>query len=108
MVSKPEKSRKRLFLIDGYALIYRSFFAMIARPLTTSRGENASAAWGMTQFLRKIWNEHDPDYLAVVMDAGTSDREKLYPAYKATRSKMPEELRLSMPRIADLFEAFRV
>ncbi len=108
MVEKPLKSRPRLFLIDGYALIYRSFFAMIARPLTTSRGENTSAAWGMTQFLRKIWSEHDPDYLAVVMDAGTSDREKLYPAYKATRTKMPEELRLGLPRIAELFEAFRV
>jgi DNA polymerase I len=51
MAVPPEKTRPRLFLIDGYALIYRAFFAMIQRPLTTSRGENTSAAFGLTQFL---------------------------------------------------------
>src|SRR5438105_15618757 len=100
MVDKPNKSRPRLFLLDGYQLVYRAYFAMIARPLTTSRGENTSAAWGLTLFLRKIWNEHAPDYLCVVMDAGASDREKRYPAYKATRQKMPEDLKASLPRIA--------
>ncbi len=108
MVEKPEKTRPRLFLIDGYALIYRAFFAMISRPLTTSRGENTSAAWGFSKFLLKILEEHEPDYLGVVMDAGTSEREKRYPAYKATRAKMPDELRASMPRIRELLEAFRV
>src|SRR5690606_5598250 len=70
-VEKPAKTRPRLFLIDGYALIYRSCFAMINRPLTTSRGENTSAAWGLTKFLLKILEEHEPDYLGVVLDAGT-------------------------------------
>jgi DNA polymerase I len=108
MVEKPAKSRPRLFLIDGYALIYRSFFALINRPLTTSRGENTSAAWGVTKFLQKIFQEHEPDYLGVVMDAGTSHREVRYPAYKATREKMPDELSASIPRIEQLVEAFRI
>src|SRR5690606_37878100 len=108
MVEKPAKTRPRLFLIDGYALIYRSFFAMINRPLTTSRGENTSAAWGVTKFLLKILEEHEPDYLGVVLDAGTSEREARYPAYKATREKMPDELRASIPRIRQILAAFRI
>src|SRR5687767_5616856 len=108
MVDKPAKTRPRLFLIDGYALIYRAFFAMIARPLTTSRGENTSAAFGFTRFIQKIMTDYDPDYLGVVVDAGTSDRELLYPAYKATREKMPDELQFSMARINEILEAMRI
>jgi DNA polymerase I len=108
MVEMPQKSRPRLFLIDGYALIYRAFFAMINRPLLTSRGENTSAAFGFARFLQKIRDSHAPDYLGVVMDAGTSQREVLYPAYKATREKMPDELAASLPRIRSLLEGFRI
>ncbi len=108
MVEVPEKTRPRLFLIDGYALIYRAFFAMISRPLTTSKGENTSAAFGMTRFIRKILEEHAPDYLGVVMDAGARARTERYPEYKATREKMPDELRSSLPRIRELIEAFRI
>src|SRR5690606_6048885 len=60
MLEKPAKTRPRLFLIDGYALIYRSFFAMINRPLKIGRGENTSAAWGVTKFLLQILEEHEP------------------------------------------------
>ncbi|MGH7481653.1 MAG: DNA polymerase I [Longimicrobiales bacterium] len=108
MVDVPHKTRPRLFLIDGYALIYRAFFAMISRPLTTSKGENTSAAFGFTRFLTKIVEEHEPDYLGVVMDAGTSQRTEVYPAYKATREKMPDELSASMPRIRSIIDGFRV
>ncbi len=108
MVDKPEKTRRRLFLIDGYALVYRAFFALINRPLITSKGENTSAVFGFTRFLMKILEEHDPDYLGVVMDAGTSQREELYPEYKATREKMPDELRSSLPRVRQVLEGFRV
>ncbi len=96
----------RLFLIDAYALIYRSFFALINRPLTNSRGENTSAPWGFINFLLAIRDEYDPDYLAVVFDSGLSHREKEYPDYKATREKMPDELRESLPRIRALVQAF--
>ncbi len=102
----------RLFLIDGYALIYRAFFAMIARPLTTQRGENTSAAWGVTNFLLRLRQRHHPDYLGWVHDVGESFRHREYPAYKATREKLSEELQQdfnrSVERIVELLAAFRV
>ena len=103
-VKVPPKTTPRLFLIDGYALIYRSFFAFVSRPLTNSRGENTSAAWGVATFLNMILEDFDPDYIAVIMDAGHSHRERLYPDYKATREKMPEELRESLPKVMELIE----
>ena len=68
-----------LYLVDGYALIYRAFFAMIARPLTTRRGENTSAAWGITNFLLRLLEQRRPDYLAWVHDVGVSFRHQAYP-----------------------------
>ena len=103
----PEKTRPRLYLVDGYALIYRAFFALISRPLISSRGENTSAAWGVTKFLLKIIEQHEPDYFGVVFDAGMSQRHEIYPEYKATREKMPTELEASIPRVRDIIEAFR-
>lgn len=102
----PPKTRPRLFLIDAYALIYRAYFAFINRPLTNARGENTSAPFGFVNFLLRIREEFAPDYLAVVFDAGTSERETEYPEYKATREKMPADLEESLPRIAALLEAF--
>jgi DNA polymerase-1 len=107
-VQIPEKSRPRVYLVDGYALIYRAFFALISRPLISSRGENTSAAWGVTRFLLKVIEQHHPDYLGVVFDAGTSERHELYPDYKATREKMPAELESSIARIRELLDAFRI
>jgi DNA polymerase-1 len=107
-VQAPEKTRPRLFLIDGYALIYRAFFAMISRPLISSRGENTSAAWGVTRFLLKTVEQHQPDYLGVVFDAGSSARHELFPAYKATREKMPTELEASIPRVREIIQGFRI
>jgi DNA polymerase-1 len=102
----PPKSAPRLFLIDAYALIYRAFFAFINRPLTNSKGENTSAPFGFANFLVEIRDKYQPDYLAVVFDAGNSHREKVYPDYKATREKMPEELRASLPRVRELVAGF--
>ena len=51
----------RLFLVDGYALIYRAFFALLSRPLTTSKGENTSASWGIANFLQRLLATHKPD-----------------------------------------------
>src|SRR5690606_26710169 len=97
-----------LYLIDGYALIYRAFFALISRPLISSRGENTSAAWGVTKFLLKIIEQYDPDYFGVVFDAGMSQRHEIYPEYKATREKMPTGLEASIPRVREIVEAFRI
>ena len=102
----------RLFLVDGYALIYRAFFALLARPLTTSKGENTSAAWGIANFLQRLLNKHKPEYLGWVHDSGLSFRHERYPAYKATREKLTEELQSDfdrgMERICQILEAHRI
>jgi DNA polymerase-1 len=102
----------RIFLVDGYALIYRAFFAMISRPLTTSRGENTSAAWGVVNFIQRLLVSHKPEYLGWVHDSGLSHRHERYPAYKATRQKLSEELQSDfdrgMERICDLLDAYHI
>jgi len=102
----------RLYLVDGYALIYRAFFAMLSRPLTTSRGENTSVAWGITNFLMRLAEQHRPDYVAWVHDAGTTFRHERYPQYKATREKLDAELQQdfdrSLLRVEALLGAFRI
>jgi len=101
-----------LYLVDGYALIYRAFFAMIARPLTTRRGENTSAAWGVTNFLLRLLERRRPDYLGWVHDMGVSFRHETYAEYKATREKLTQELQQdfdrSVERIEQILEAFGV
>jgi DNA polymerase-1 len=101
-----------LFLIDGFALIYRAFFAMISRPLTTSRGENTSAAWGVVNFLQRLLTTHKPEYVAWIHDSGLSFRHERYPSYKATREKLTNELQADfdrgIERITQLLDAFRV
>lgn len=103
---------QRLFLVDGYALIYRAFFALISRPLTTAHGENTSAAWGISNFVQRLIAIHKPDYVGWVHDSGLSFRHERYPAYKATREKLTEELQndfdTGMRRIAQILEAYRI
>jgi len=106
MVEAPPKEAPRLFLVDAYAFIYRAFFAFIHRPLTNSRGENTSAPFGFANFLISLRDNHRPDYLAIVFDRGTSMRKEMYPEYKATREKMPDELAASLPRIREMVEGF--
>ena len=102
----------RLFLVDGYALIYRAFFAMLSRPLTTSRGENTSVPWGIATFLLRLREKHHPEYVAWVHDAGTTFRHEQLPEYKATREKLDAELQQdfdrSVTRVEELLVAFRV
>src|SRR5437762_6787608 len=101
----------RLFLVDGYTLIYRAFFALISRPLTTSKGENTSGSWGIANFLQRLITKHQPDYLGWVHDSGLSFRHERYPAYKATREKLTEELQSDfdrgMDRICEILDAFQ-
>jgi DNA polymerase-1 len=108
----PPHDPPQLFLIDGYALIYRAFFALISRPLRTSRGENTSAAWGVVNFLLRLREKYRPDYLAWVHDAGDSFRTEVFPEYKSTREKLDQELQAefdrSVERIEQLLAAFRV
>ena len=108
----PNHNPPQLFLIDGYALIYRAFFAMIARPLRTAKGENTSAALGVVNFLLRLRERYRPDYVAWINDAGTSFREERYADYKSTREKLDGELQVdfdrSVGRIRQLLEAFGI
>ncbi len=100
---------KRAFLIDGSALAYRSYFAFIRQPLLTSRGENISAAFGFTNTLLRILQQENPDYLAVAFDSGKPTfRHQIYPLYKATRQKMPVEMKQQLPRIYQILETFKI
>jgi DNA polymerase-1 len=108
----PNHTPPHLFLIDGYALIYRAFFALITRPLRTSKGENTSAAWGVTNFLLRLGEKYRPDYLVWVNDKGDSFRTQAYAEYKSTREKLDEELQAdfdtAVERIRTLLAAFRI
>lgn len=102
----------RLFLIDGYALIYRAFFALLQRPLSTSRGENTSIAWGIASFLKRLLNTHQPELLAWVHDSGATFRDELYPDYKATREKLTDDLQADfdqgLQRVLQLLAAYDI
>ena len=102
----------RLYLIDGYALIYRAFYALISRPLRTSRGENTSAAWGVANFLIRLRTKYHPDYVIWINDAGDSGRTEIYTEYKSTREKLDEAMQqdfdLALTQIESLLAAFRV
>ncbi len=108
----PQHDPPQLFLVDGHALIYRAFFALLTRPLRTSRGENTSAAWGVVNFLLRLQSKYRPDFLVWVLDAGDSFRTRRYPEYKSTRKKLGEELQADFDRaieqVGTLLSAFRV
>ena len=107
--TKKNKSHKRLFLIDGHAMFYRSYFAFIRNPLFNSKGENTSAVFGFTNSLMKIMSEEKPDYIAVVFDTSEPTfRHKKFKEYKATREKMPDEMRDQFPKIVEMVQAFNV
>lgn len=99
----------RLFLIDGSALAYRSYFAFIRNPLTNSKGENTGAVFGFTRSLLKIIDDEQPDYLAIAFDTPEPTfRHTRYADYKATRERMPGELVEQLPQILAVSEALGV
>ncbi len=99
---------ERLFLIDGSAFAYRSFFA-IRNVLANSKGQPTNAVYGFTRVLLKILRENDPSHIAVVFDApGKTFRDEMYKDYKATRQGTPEELICQLPLIDEVVEAFGI
>ncbi len=98
MTAPTEPTSPRLFLIDGYALIYRAFFALINRPLKTSHGVNTSIAWGIATFLNRLVKQHKPEYLCWVHDSGATFRDEMYADYKATREKLTDDLQADFDR----------
>lgn len=100
---------KRLFLLDGMALVYRAHFALIARPIFTSKGVNSSALYGFTQTVLEILSKEQPTHIAVAFDTeAPTPRHTIYPEYKATRQTMPEDLAAALPHVRRMLEAFRI
>ena len=96
-----------VFLIDGQSYIYRAFYAV--RDLTNSQGFPTNAIFGFVNMLQRIHDEHAPSHLGMVFDSpGKTFRHDVYPEYKANRSKMPDELRVQIPRIKDLVQAYNI
>ena len=101
--------KNNFYLIDGYALLYRSHFALIRNPLINTKGQHTSALYGFTKTLLKLIKEDSPDYIVAVFDGKDKTfRHKMYPEYKATREKMPDELRSQLSILWDLVESFNI
>jgi DNA polymerase I len=101
-------TRPVLYLIDGHAVAYRQFFALPLAGFSTATGEPTNATYGFTRILLDILEKDQPAYLAVSFDRGLSGREEVYPDYKGTREKMPDELRVQMERIEEVVRAFSI
>jgi DNA polymerase-1 len=100
---------KKLFLIDGTAIIYRSYYAFIRNPLINSKGENTSAVFGFTNAILQILKQYKPEYLGIAFDtAAPTFRKELYDDYKANRKEMPDELAAQLSQIDELVKAFNI
>jgi DNA polymerase-1 len=100
---------KKLFLLDGMALVYRAHFALIARPIFTSKGVNSSALYGFTQTLLEIIRNQQPTHMAVAFDTDApTQRHAEFAEYKAQRQAMPEDLSLALPHVHRMIEAFNI
>jgi len=103
-----------LYLIDGHALAYRMYYALTgyssggATRWQTSKGEPTAGIFGFARELLRIYEQEKPDYLAVAFDTGKTFRDEIFPDYKATRAKMPDDLRAQIERIRQMVDAFNV
>ncbi|MBI3957863.1 MAG: DNA polymerase I [Chloroflexi bacterium] len=97
----------KLLLIDGHSQAYRAYFG-VKTPLMTQRGELTTAIFGFTRKLLSILKEYAPDYVAVAFDVGDTWRHAEFPDYKATRERMPDDMRTQMERIEELLRAFNI
>lgn len=104
-----ENTPKKLFLLDAFALIYRSYYAFIRNPRFNSKGVNTSATLGFTNTLVQLLETEDPHSIAVVFDVSAPTfRHEMFKEYKANREEMPEDLRKSIPYIRKIIEAFNI
>jgi len=101
-----------LYLVDGHALAYRAYFALTAAGSggrwQTSAGEPTAGIYGFASVLIRLLEQDRPDYIAVAFDTGKTFRDELFPEYKATREKMPDDLRPQIERIRQLVDAFNI
>ncbi|MDX1463809.1 MAG: 5'-3' exonuclease H3TH domain-containing protein, partial [Marinirhabdus sp.] len=102
-------AKKRLFLVDAYALIFRGYYAFIKNPRINSKGLNTSAIMGFMNSLIDVVKRERPDHLAVCFDKGGSDaRNEMFEAYKANRDETPDDIRTAIPIICDILEAMKI
>ena len=98
----------KLFLLDAYALIYRAYYAFIRTPRINSKGLNTSAILGFCNTLNEIITKEHPTHLGVAFDLGKTFRHEAFPEYKAQREETPEDIRLAVPIIKELLDAFNI
>lgn len=98
----------KLFLLDAYALIYRSYYALIRNPRINSKGLNTSAIMGFCNTLNEVLTKEKPKYLGVAFDHGKTFRHEAFPEYKAQREETPEDIKLSVPIIKEILEAYHI
>lgn len=104
-----QNTNNRLFLLDAYALIYRSYFAFIKNPRYNSNGLNTSAMLGFVNSLEQLLNAENPTHIAVVFDVhAPTFRHELFEAYKGTRDEMPEDIRKAIPWVRKIIEAYNI
>ena len=102
-------SEKKLFLLDGHALVYRAHFAFITRPLINSKGVNTSAMTGFTRTLWDLMKNEKPTHLAVAFDpSGPTFRHEMYEPYKANREEQPDDIRIAFPYIERIVKGFKI
>ena len=98
----------KLFLIDAYALIYRSYYAFIKSPRINSKGLNTSAVMGFCNTLNEVLTKEKPTHIGVAFDHGKTFRHDAFPEYKAQREETPEDIKLSIPLIKQVLEAMHI
>ena len=98
----------KLFLLDAYALIYRSYYAFLRTPRINSKGLNTSAIMGFCNTLNEVPTKEHPTHIGVAFDHGKTFRHEVFPAYKAQREETPEDIRQSVPIIKQILEAMRI
>lgn len=99
---------EKLFLLDAYALIYRSYYAFIKNPRINSKGKNTSAIMGFLNTLNEVITKEKPTHIGVAFDHGKTFRNEVFPAYKAQREETPEDIKASVPIIKDILEAYHI
>ena len=98
----------KLFLLDAYALIFRSYYALLRSPRINSKGLNTSAIMGFCNTLNEVLTKEKPTHIAVAFDHGKTFRHDAYPQYKAQREETPEDIKLSVPIIKQILEALHI
>lgn len=106
---REQEQDKRLFLLDAFALIYRAYYAFIKNPITNSKGQDTSAAYGFTNTLNELIKKEKPTHIAVVFDSpGATDRAVEFEFYKANREAMPDGIRNMLEDIKEIIKGFNI